>query len=44
MFVPFNTRRDVDDLLQGVVVQSGNDACIICAEGLAGTEGRSPSR
>ena len=28
----------VDDLLHGVIVQSGNDAAIVLAEGIAGTE------
>lgn len=28
----------VDDMLQGIIVQSGNDACIVIAEGLAGSE------
>jgi len=38
MFAPLNSRVKVSDLLQGVIVQSGNDACIILAEGLAGSE------
>ncbi|MEQ1578559.1 MAG: D-alanyl-D-alanine carboxypeptidase family protein [Hyphomicrobium sp.] len=38
MFVPINTKARVDELLQGIIVQSGNDACIAVAEGLAGTE------
>ncbi len=38
MFVNINTKVSVDDLLQGVIVQSGNDACIVLAEGLGGTE------
>jgi D-alanyl-D-alanine carboxypeptidase (penicillin-binding protein 5/6) len=38
MFAPLNTNITVEDLIQGVVVQSGNDACIILAEGLAGSE------
>ncbi|NJM35135.1 MAG: D-alanyl-D-alanine carboxypeptidase [Rhodomicrobium sp.] len=38
MFAPLNTNITVEDLLQGVIVQSGNDACIILAEGLAGSE------
>jgi serine-type D-Ala-D-Ala carboxypeptidase (penicillin-binding protein 5/6) len=38
MFAPLNTRVTVEDLLQGIVVQSGNDACIILAEGLSGSE------
>ncbi|MBB43202.1 MAG: D-alanyl-D-alanine carboxypeptidase [Rhodospirillaceae bacterium] len=38
MFVMVNTRVSVSDLLRGIIVQSGNDACIVIAEGLAGTE------
>lgn len=38
MFVDLNTAVKVEDLLQGVIVQSGNDATIVLAEGLAGTE------
>jgi D-alanyl-D-alanine carboxypeptidase (penicillin-binding protein 5/6) len=38
MFVEVDTRVSVDDLLHGIIVQSGNDACIVIAEGLAGTE------
>lgn len=38
MFVQVDTQVPVGDLLQGVIVQSGNDACIVLAEGLAGTE------
>lgn len=38
MFAPLNTTVTVQDLILGVVVQSGNDACIILAEGLAGSE------
>lgn len=38
MFVQVDTQVPVEDLLQGVVVQSGNDACIVLAEGLGGTE------
>lgn len=38
MFVELNSRVSVDDLLRGVVVQSGNDACIVLAEGIAGSE------
>jgi serine-type D-Ala-D-Ala carboxypeptidase (penicillin-binding protein 5/6) len=37
MFVQVNTRVKVADLIQGVIVQSGNDACIVLAEGLAGS-------
>src|SRR5262249_56404312 len=38
MFAPLNSRVKVTDLLYGVIVQSGNDACITLAEGLAGNE------
>ncbi len=38
MFVEVGSRVAVGDLLQGVIVQSGNDACIVLAEGLAGSE------
>ena len=38
MFVELNSRVSVSDLLRGVIVQSGNDACIVLAEGIAGSE------
>ena len=38
MFVRINSRVSVEDLLYGVIVQSGNDASIVIAEGLSGTE------
>ncbi len=38
MFAPLNTMVSVDDLIQGITVQSGNDAAIILAEGIAGSE------
>lgn len=38
MFVQVDTQVPIEDLLQGVIVQSGNDACIVLAEGLGGTE------
>lgn len=38
MFVPIHESVTVEGLLQGITVQSGNDACIILAEGMAGTE------
>ena len=37
-FVEVGSRVSVSDLLHGVVVQSGNDAAIVLAEGIAGTE------
>ena len=38
MFVEVDTEIRVEDLLRGVIVQSGNDACIVIAENIAGTE------
>lgn len=38
MFVALNSQVPVHDLIKGVIVQSGNDATIVLAEGLAGSE------
>lgn len=38
MFVPINTRVRVDELFKGIIIQSGNDAAMAIAEGIAGTE------
>ena len=38
MFVEAGKRVRVEDLIRGIVVQSGNDATIVVAEGLAGSE------
>ena len=38
MFVELGSEVSVSDLLKGILVQSGNDACVVVAEGLAGTE------
>jgi D-alanyl-D-alanine carboxypeptidase (penicillin-binding protein 5/6) len=38
MFVGIGDRIKVEDLIRGIIVQSGNDACLVVAEGLAGTE------
>ncbi|MGI9387158.1 MAG: D-alanyl-D-alanine carboxypeptidase family protein [Methyloligellaceae bacterium] len=38
MFAPLNSSVKLLDLLQGIVVQSGNDACIAIAEGVSGSE------
>ena len=38
MYVSVNTRVNVEDLIKGVIVQSGNDASIVIAEGLSGSE------
>lgn len=37
-FVEVNTKVTVSELLRGIIVQSGNDASIVLAEGLAGSE------
>jgi len=39
MFLEPNTAVRLEDLLRGIIVQSGNDACIVVAENLAGSEG-----
>ena len=39
MFIEVGTRVKIDDLLMGMVVQSGNDASVALAEHIAGTEG-----
>jgi serine-type D-Ala-D-Ala carboxypeptidase (penicillin-binding protein 5/6) len=38
MFAPIHSRVRVQDLLTSAIVQSGNDACIALAEGIAGSE------
>ena len=38
MFVEAGTTVPVDALIRGIIVQSGNDACVVVAEGLGGTE------
>ena len=38
MFVGLKSRVKIEDLIRGIVVQSGNDATIVVAEGLSGTE------
>jgi serine-type D-Ala-D-Ala carboxypeptidase (penicillin-binding protein 5/6) len=38
MFVKVGDRVRVEDLLRGMIIQSGNDACIVFAEALAGSE------
>jgi len=38
MFIMVNDEVSVDDLLKGIIITSGNDACIAIAEGIAGTE------
>src|SRR5580704_11863679 len=38
MFAALNSKVSVDDLLHGAIIQSGNDACIVLAEAMAGNE------
>jgi serine-type D-Ala-D-Ala carboxypeptidase (penicillin-binding protein 5/6) len=38
MFVQVGSQVRLEDLLRGMIIQSGNDACIVLAEGLAGSE------
>ncbi|HEY7799946.1 MAG TPA: D-alanyl-D-alanine carboxypeptidase family protein [Hyphomonadaceae bacterium] len=38
MFLPIHSKVTVQDLLKGAVIVSGNDACIVLAEGIAGSE------
>ena len=38
MFLPLHARVKLGDLIQGIIIQSGNDACIVVAEALAGSE------
>jgi len=38
MFIMPNDRVSVENLLKGIIIVSGNDACIALAEGIAGTE------
>ncbi len=38
MFLPVNSTVRVEDLIKGIIIQSGNDACITAAENIAGSE------
>jgi len=38
MFIMLNDMVSVEDLLKGIIIVSGNDACVALAEGLAGSE------
>ena len=37
MFVELNSRIAVESLIRGIIIQSGNDACVVVAEALGGT-------
>ncbi|MGD9638400.1 MAG: D-alanyl-D-alanine carboxypeptidase family protein [Alphaproteobacteria bacterium] len=38
MFLPLHSKIKIHDLLRGIIVQSGNDACIVAAENISGSE------
>ena len=38
MFVEVNSTVTVGELLRGIIIQSGNDACVVLAEGISGSE------
>ena len=38
MFLPLGASVTVEDLIKGILIQSGNDACIVVAENMAGSE------
>ena len=38
MFIMLNDQVSVEDLLKGIIIASGNDACVALAEGIAGSE------
>jgi len=38
MFIMINDEITIEDLLKGIIIVSGNDACVALAEGIAGTE------
>lgn len=38
MFLNIGEEVRVEDLIKGIIIQSGNDACIVAAENLAGSE------
>ncbi|MDZ4392248.1 D-alanyl-D-alanine carboxypeptidase family protein [Cypionkella sp.] len=38
MYLQQGDRPTVEDLIKGIIINSGNDACVVVAEGLSGTE------
>jgi D-alanyl-D-alanine carboxypeptidase (penicillin-binding protein 5/6) len=38
MFVPIGSNMPIEQLIRGIIIVSGNDACVVVAEGLGGTE------
>ena len=39
MFIMVNDEVTVEELLKGIIIVSGNDACVALAEGITGSEG-----
>ena len=44
MFLKAGDTVSVEDLIRGIIIQSGNDACVVVAEGLAGSEAEFAAR
>ena len=44
MFLKAGDSVSVEDLIRGIIIQSGNDACVVVAEGLAGSESEFANR
>jgi serine-type D-Ala-D-Ala carboxypeptidase (penicillin-binding protein 5/6) len=44
MFLNETDRPTVEDLIRGMIINSGNDACVVVAEGLAGPKRSSPKK
>ncbi|WP_245197717.1 D-alanyl-D-alanine carboxypeptidase family protein [Jiella mangrovi] len=44
MFLPVHKTVSLDDLIKGLIIQSGNDAAIVIAEGLSGSEAKFADR
>ncbi len=44
MFLKEGDSVSIEDLLRGIIIQSGNDACVVIAEGLAGSENEFANR
>lgn len=38
MFVPIGSNMPIEQLIRGIIIVSGNDACVVVAEGIGGTE------
>ena len=38
MFIMLNDKVTIEELLKGIIIVSGNDACVALAEGIAGSE------